>query len=426
MFQNVAARLFGRKAITDTGNLARFIEGLGIKSAAGKAVNPLSALGCVDVLGCVRVISEGIAQPPMRLLSKTADGRTSKVETEHPVHQILHVRPNDWQTPFEFKEQLLIHACLAGNAYAFITRGVDNKPIELLPLMPTWVAAKQLDNWALQYTITWPSGGQSTVPQDRILHFRGPVFDNVQGLPTVQLVREAVGLSLAIEEHQGKVHSNGVRVSGVLSTEQTLSETAAKRIRDDWEKNYMGSANAFRIALLEAGLKWQQLALSATDAQTIETLREQGLRIARGFRVFPALLGYTDKAATYASVEQFLIAHVVHTLAPWATRLEQRINLSLLSREEMEAGLYAKVFLQALMRGDAKTRASFYHSAILDGWMNRNEVRIMEDMDAGPVELDTFLEPRNMAPAGEQDEDTLPGDAGGDTSEGEGDDTGNG
>lgn len=387
------------KGITDSGDLLQMF--VGQPTSSGKVVNAMSALGCLDVLGCIRVICEGIAQVPARLLKPGPDGRGSVTLEDHPTHKLISRRPNPLQNPFEFREMMTAQAALSGDGLGMITRDAQGRALEILPLMRSWVEIDVTREWQHRYKVTFPSGGsQFYWPASDMFHLRGPSWEPHVGLDIVKLIREAVGTSLSVEEHQGKLHANGVRVSGILTTTSELSDSARARLREEWASHYSGSANAFKVAVLEGGMDWKQTALTSDDAQSLETLREQGVRIARAFRVFPSLIGYSDKASTYASAEQFFIAHVVHTLTPWARRWEEAFKFRVLDNDDES---YLRLFFQGLMRGDAKTRAEFYSRGIQMGWMTRNEVRALEDLE--PLDgLDEPLMPLNMTEIGAEDD----------------------
>jgi hypothetical protein len=175
-----------------------------------------------------------------------------------------------------------------------------------------------------------------------------------------------------------------------------------------------------RTAVLSSGLKWEPMGMTGVDAQHIETRRFQIEEICRAFGVYPAMVGHSDKASTYASAEQFFIANVVYSLGRWTRRFEERIRVDLMTREERQRRLYAKFSLQALMRGDARTRSDFYSALITLGVLTRNEARGLEDLNPIPG-LDEPLRPLNLATQAEaeaalrakQAPSQAPGDGGG-------------
>ncbi len=385
-------RLLGRKSAA--GTLALFRELFGNPpSKSGATVNWKTAVQCSAVLACTRVIAEGIAQVPLKVYrDKGADGR--ELASSHWAYDLLHRAPNAWQTSFEFREQLTWHAVLAGNGLA-LKNVVNGRVTELLPLEPQWVQPKQLPDWSVVYQVRLPDGGDSfTLSQDQVFHLRGPAWQSWLGLDATKLAREAIGIALAAEETHGRFFGNGVRPSGVLQSDQDIGEEAVKRLKAQMEENYGGGANAFKTLILTAGLKWQQVMMSAIDAQLLETRNFQVEEIARMLRVMPMMIGAHQKVAGYASVEQFFLAHVVHTLGPWVERWEQALQRDVFGGR---SDVYAKFTMTGLLRGDAKSRAALYHYGITDGWLTRNEVRELEDLNPLPG-LDEPLRPLNMGP----------------------------
>lgn len=319
---------------------------------SGVTVTWKTALEATTALGCARVIAEGLAQVPFKLYRDRADGGKD-VAKDHALYTLLALKPNEFQTSYEFRETLGLHLVFCGNAFVFINR-VNGRVVELLPFEPGQVTVKR-QGWELSYEITTETGEKVPVPASDMWHLRGPSWNAWRGLDGVRLAREAIGLALATEEHGARMFSNGARVGGVLSTDATnLSEDQVKRLRESWEKMQGGSANAFKTAILWGGLKWQAMAMPNDQAQLIEQRKFQVEEICRAFRVMPIMVGYSDKAATYASAEQMFLAHVVHTMGPWYARLEQSAAVHLLSDQEREQGFYFKFVLNALLRGAAR------------------------------------------------------------------------
>jgi HK97 family phage portal protein len=360
---------------------------VGSPTKSGVAVNWKTALGMVDVLACVRVISQGMAQVPLRLYREAAGGAKTPA-TDHSLYRILHRRPNDWMTSFEFRETLTMHAVLCKGGFAFINR-VNGKITELLPITPGSVTVKQDDAYNVTYEVAFKNGVKQGFGRDQIFHLRGPSWDAVSGLEIVAQARESIGLGMALESFAAELFVGGARPTGLLISPGGLGPEKIKELREAWQ------TETGRMRILTGGVDWKQTGLSNEDAQTKELRGQQTEFICRAFGVFPQMIGHTDKAPTFASAEAFFTAHVIHCLAPWAERWEQTIARDLIGDEDDQ--LFAKLHLQGLMRGDSAARAAFYQSAILAGWMTRNEPRLLEDLDPLPG-LDEPLRPLNMGP----------------------------
>lgn len=360
-------------------------------TASGVSVTENTAVRVAAVKACVGVISEGIATLPMRLMRP--NGRGSEPARDHPLYALLHRRPNDWQTAFEWREQMLVHALLCGQAFSIINRA-GGQVRELLPVPPNHVTVEQDEDWSITFTVRWPKGGQDVFGQGEMLVLRGPGWDGVTAWKPVALLREAIGLALAAEAHGAHTFGNGGMPGGVLELPNAITVDRAREIGAAWKESY-GGDNSGKLAVLTNGAKFHALALKAGEMQMIETRKWQVEDIARGFRVFPHMIGAGQQATTYASAESFFAAHVAYTLMPWMVRIEQAIERDCFTDLDRAAGLQAKLSAQALLRGNAKDRAAFYGAAIKDGWMTRNEARGLEDLN--PLDgLDVPLMPLNM------------------------------
>ena len=362
----------------------------GPNSRSGVAVNLISALKVSTVLSATRVLAEGIAQLPLKLYREADNGAKTPAK-DLPAYKILSRRPNDWMTSFEWREMAMFHAVLTGNHFAYKGIGGD-RLVELIPLVTC--APRQLPDYTLVYDIGFPDGSVQTVDRSLIFHLRGPSWNGYLGMDIIHLAREAIGLSIATEETHASLHANGAQPGGVLSVKGSLDKPAKERLKEAWAQHQEGVRNKFRTAVLDMDATWTPLAMTGVDSQHIETRKFQIEEVCRALRVFPQMVGHSDKTATFASAESFFLAHVIHSLMPWVRRWEETIERDILDNED---GLIAKMSVQGLLRGDAAARATYYHNGILDGWLVRNEARAFEDLNPLPG-LDDPLMPLNMTP----------------------------
>jgi HK97 family phage portal protein len=348
------------------------------RSQSGENVTLASSLEVMAVLGCVRVISEDVAQVPLKLFRKR-EGGGSDEERDHPLADLLDVGPNDWQTSFDFIENLTIQAVLGGNFYGFknMVRG-DIR--EIIPFPPGTVQEQWNNRSIPVYLATSQSGEIKEFPAESIWHLRGPSIDTKTGMAAVRQAREAIGLAMATEKAHAKLHANGAQASGLYSVDGTLDADEYKSL-SDWVASKIVGNNRFKPLILDRNAKWTPISMTGVDAQHLETRRHQIEEICRALRVMPIMIGHSDKAATYASAEQMFLAHVKYTLMPWFRRIEKSIDKYLLSREDRKAGIYSKFLPNALMRGAAKDRADFYYKMWQMGTLNPNEIRAMEDQN---------------------------------------------
>lgn len=384
-------RLFGRKSYSIV-DLAKDY-GLSAPVKSGVRVGRVQALQLSTVFGCLRVLGEGIAQVPLKLMRK--QGRNLDSATDHDLYDILAHQPNSWMTSFELRELMVWHAALCGAAHIFIVRGTGGSILELIPLQPGSVTVTQASDYSLQYTVTAPGGATKPFPAESIWTVRGPSWNGFEGLEVLKLAREAIGLSLAAEEHHARVHSNSAAPSGLYSVEGQLTKDQYESLRGWLEREYTGLQNLARPMILDRNAKFTPYAFRGVDLQHLETRKFQIEDVCRFFRVMPIMVGYSDKAATYASAEQMFLAHLVHTLMPWYSRIEQSANANLLSRRERKSGLYVKFHERGLLRGAMKDEAEYLSKLVQLGVLTRNEAR--ELMERNPLDdLDQPLTPINL------------------------------
>lgn len=369
----------------------------GNANTTGRPVTPATAVGSTAVWAAVRIISESIATLPLRVYERGTDGRT--IATQHPLYPILHDRPNPRQTAVEYREQQLASLLLWGNAYTWIDRWPSGRPRNLWPLRPDRVTVKvdvATENDpvpSLVYVVSTHDGGQRVYAADDILHVRGLSSDGLMGLSPIAVHRDAVGLEQAEREFAGRFFGNNGRPGGVLKVAGRLSNDAAVRLKQSWETAHRGLENAHRVAVLEEGIEWQSMGMPLQDAQFVEQRRFSIEEIARIFRVPLHLMGDLQRA-TYSNIEHQSIEFVVHTIRPWCVRLEQSYA-TLLYPSERQA-LYVEHAVDALLRGDVKSRYDAYAVGRQWGWLSVNEIRALENLNGVGTDGDSLIQPLNF------------------------------
>lgn len=373
-------------------SLQEFADSVGfsVDTYTGRRVSPAMAMRLTAVFGCVRVLAESVGMLPCFLYQSTDSGRVKAPKEK--LYSLLYTAPNDYMTPQEFWEYLIASLCLRGNFYAYKVKALGDV-VELLPLLPDSVQPKLDENWNPVYQVTFPDGSCDVLSQDEIWHVRTFTTDSLVGLSPISYARQAIGLGLATEEHGARLFGNGAVSSGVLQTDQTLTDEAYKRLKETFQEQHQGLSNAHKPMILEMGLKWNQISMSAEDAQFLETRKFQLEEICRIFRVPLHMLQNTDRA-TFSNIENLGMGFVNYSLVPYLTRIEQRINTGLVSKDK-RGQFYAKFNVGALLRGDMKSRYESYATGINWGILSPNECRDLEDRN--PREGgDVYLTPMNM------------------------------
>lgn len=386
------SRLFGRekKSLTDLPAFMKWPE-----ARTGFSVSALSALEVSTVQSCVRAIAEGVSQVPVYVHSRDERGvRGSKVA--HPVLDVYARKPNAWQSGFEFRETLLVHLALVGNAFVYISRRTDGSILELIPIEPGKVFVTREMDMSMTYRVSFEDGKFLILRGRDIWHLRGPSWNTWMGLDAVKIAREAIGLAMATEAAHAQFHKNGAQVSGLLALQEKIGPEKYAQLGAWLDKHAPGQERAGKPLILDSGAKWQSFAMTGVDAQHVETRRFQVAEVCRHFRISPMMVGATE-TPTYASAEQMFIAHVVHCLTPWAERIEQSAAINLFDESER---LELRHDFNGLMRGASKDRGEFYAKSLGSGgapaWSTPNEIRAIEGDD--PIEGgDDLPRPANAA-----------------------------
>lgn len=377
-------------------------------TASGKYVTERSAMQMTAVYCCVRILSEAVASLPLQFYRYTDDGGKEKA-VEHPLYFLLHDEPNPEMTSFIFRETLMTHLLLWGNAYSQIIRNGKGEVVALYPLMPDRMKVDRDEHGRLYYEYTVydsddVDGRKGTdkvgrtvklQPSD-VLHIPGLGFDGLVGYSPIAMAKNAIGLAIATEEYGSKFFANGAAPSGVLEHPGTIKDPS--KVRESWQATFGGSGNSNKIAVLEEGMKYTPISISPEQAQFLETRKFQIDEIARIFRVPPHMIGDLEKSS-FNNIEQQSLEFVKYTLDPWVSRWEQAMVRALLTPDEKKRYFF-KFNVDGLLRGDYQSRMNGYATARQNGWMSANDIRELENLDRIPEEDggDLYLVNGNMVP----------------------------
>ena len=371
-------------------------------SSAGKNVNERSAMQMTAVYSCVRILAEAVASLPLHFYRYKDDGGKEKAININLYH-LLHDEPNPEMSSFVFRETLMTHLLLWGNAYAQIIRNGKGEVVALYPLMPNKMQVDRNEKGEIYYIYNRYSdeaktGELGTVYLNRkdVLHIPGLGFDGLVGYSPIAMAKNAIGLAMATEEYGSKFFANGAAPSGVLEHPGTIKDPS--RVREAWQSQFGGSGNSGKVAVLEEGMKYTPISISPEQAQFLETRKFQINEIARIFRVPPHMVGDLEKSS-FSNIEQQSLEFVKYTLDPWVIRWEQALSRSLLSDEEKKKYFF-KFNVEGLLRGDYQSRMQGYATARQNGWMSANDIRELENLDRIPTEDggDLYLVNGNMLP----------------------------
>lgn len=359
------------------------------RTTSGKPVNERTAMQTTAVYACVRILAEAVASLPLHVYEYQDDGG-KKLVHDHPLYYLLHDEPNPEMTSFVFRETLMSHLLIWGNAYAQIIRDGAGRVLGLYPLLPDKMDVQRDDRGNIYYVYSRNSDenpmfkeyGDIRLKAEDVLHIPGLGFDGLIGYSPIAMAKNAVGMTLACEEYGASFFENGANPGGVLEHPGVLKDPS--KVRESWNSVYRGVNNAHKIAVLEEGMKYQQIGIPPEEAQFLETRKFQINEIARLYRIPPHMVGDLDKSS-FSNIEQQSLEFVKYTLDPWVIRWEQSLQRSLLLPGE-KGKYFIKLNVDGLLRGDYQSRMNGYAVGRQNGWFSANDIREMENMNPIPDE----------------------------------------
>jgi len=372
-------KLFGRRSRDAPHNRwdgSGFIYPFG-DTASGKRVNEHTAMTVTAVYACIRILSEAIASLPLHVYRHRADGGKERC-IDHPLYYLLHDEVSSELTSFLFRETMMAHLLLWGNAYAQIIRDGRGQVVSLHPLLPNKMTVDRNEAGRLVY-LYLKDGQQVPLRREDVLHIPGLGFDGMVGYSPIAMAKNSVGLALATEEFGSTFFSNGANPGGVLESPGVISDP--ERLKASWHSQF-SKGNAHSIAVLEEGLKFHTIGIAPEAAQFLETRKFQLVEIARIFRVPPSMIGDLDRA-TFSNIEHLSLDFVKFTLGPWVARWEASLRQALLLPGEKRS-VFIKFNLDGLLRGSYKERMDGYAVGIQNGFFSVNDVRGLEDQNPVP------------------------------------------
>lgn len=352
-----------------TGTLEQIFRSLITSTASGIAITPDTALRASAVFACNKVISETVAQLPIRLYQKLPqNGKAEAVK--HPLYKLIGKQPNHLQTSFGFREMMTGHTVIRGNSYALKNRVGMGRVAGLVPLSPDCVTVSIDSMMQRTYNVT-TNGQTKSFPQEDIFHLMGMTLNGWQGVSVLTYARESIGLSLATEKFGAKLFSNGAKMSGILTTPSKfkLADTARK-IGEDFDAATSGG-NAHKTIVLDDGMTWNKVSMTSEDSQFLETRGFQIPEIARFFRM-PLHKIQDMSASTNNNIEQQALEFLTDCMLPWLERWTQSLDTQLLTEQEQDE-YYFQFDVDDLLRADTVSRFTAYGLGIANRILNPNE-----------------------------------------------------
>jgi len=374
---------------------------LALPGAAGMPVSAETMLQASAIFSCLNVLSRPLASLPFAVFLRQADGSKTRVDA-HPLADILGKQSSVRHTAYEFRGQMAWDLVLWRNAYAEIIPGPRGPVDQLVRLDPANVTLRKFPSGDIAFDIAFDvveNGRMRRLREDQVWHLKAMPFtpDGLLGRPVAETNRQLVSAILAVQEYSARFFANDTKSGGVISIDHHFDgKESRKNYLDAWRRQRTG-ANRHKDAIIEFNGKYQRSVQTNDEAQFIQTKKESAVEIASIFNVPPHKIGILDKA-TFRNIEQQAIDFVTDSLLPHLVCWEQGIGRDLLPSG---AGLFAEFNVLGLLRGDIKTRFQAFAIARNWGWLSVNDIRKLENLNPIGPDGDVYLQPLNMAPAGD-------------------------
>lgn len=375
-------------------NLANWAFGAR-ETVTGLTITPESSLQITAVYACVNVIAQDVASLPLHVYRRL-DPRGKERAKDHYLYWLLRYRPNRHMTSMQFRMALQGHLLTWGNAYAEIERDRAGRVIALWPLRPDRMEKPEVSAaGTLMYRYTLPNGQKTILSQVQVLHLRGLSSNGIIGYSPITLQRESLGWAQATKEFGARFYGNNAQPGGALLVDKRLSSEAHGKLKSSWEASHQGLSNAHRVAILEEGIKWQQIGIPPDDAQFLDTMNFQTPEICGMFRVAPHKVAHLLRA-TFSNIEEQDLSHVKDTIRPWLEVWEQQLQMDVFLESEQDR-YFAEHLIDALLRGAFKDRVAGLATEIQNGILSINDAREIENMNPILGGDDHYIQ-QNMMP----------------------------
>lgn len=374
------------------------VFGGGSRANSGVRVTQQTALNYGPVYACINVIAGTVGKMPIKLYRRRTDGGKDEAR-DHPLWEILHLRPNGEMSAVAWKEAIQGHVLTRGNGWSYIETDGTGRVTALLPMNPDVV---RLDRTKAgkPFWVVDRNPAPRRIPFERLLNISGVGSDGILGWSVISHASEAIGLGLASEEYSARFFGHGSRPAGFLSHPASLSKEAAARLREQWQGVNAGLENQWKVAVLQEGITWQQMGLTAQDSELLGQKVYQVQEIARWFNVPPHKIGYLENSS-FNNIEEENLSFLEDTIDPWLVRWEEALTIQLLTESERRSGLFVEFVRNATLRASTEKRAQYFRERFQTGSITPNEIRALENenpIDGGDtayVRLDMI--PMNQA-----------------------------
>ena len=332
------------------------------------------ALTLTAVWCAIRLLSESVSSLPCSVYTKQPNG--DKLEdSKNRIYDLIKYRPNRYQNKITFFEYIMMSICTDGNSYVQIVRDGSGRPSQLIPISPDTVDVV-INDGELFYQID----SVGILDSADVLHFKTLTDNGIDGISPIDQCKKALSWGLNVEEFGSTFFKNGAKPSSVLSTDRALSEQAIERLKNSFKNTYSQLKNSNSTIILEEGLTFKPISISPDQAQFISSRQFSIEEVARIFNIPPHMLKDLSKSS-FNNIEMQSQEFVTYTLMPYITRIENEMNYKLFRTNEV-GKTFIEFNVNALLRGDVKSRNEAYKTAITNGYMSINEVRQKENLNS--------------------------------------------
>ena len=368
-------------------------------SESGISVNEENSLRLLYVFSCIHVLSQTLAQIPLRLMKREKDGG-SVVLGDNPLHHLVSLSPSEDMGSYVWRSTAEAHRQGWGNCFTKIVR--DGPYIVALELMlPSETSIRMRPDRSIVYDYNPVDGPSETLSSLDVLHVPFISPDGRQGYSPIAIARDSIGLGMAIQSSGSSFFRNGATVKGVIESE--YPPNALSNYAEAFRENFSGAQNANKTPILPKGMIYKAVSIPPDDAQTVETQKFNRTQICGMYRVPPSFIQDHERS-TFTNAQHQDTSFVKYTIAPNATAWEQELTRKLLTKRQIGLGMYFRHDTDEISRGSTAERYAAYNVGLQGGWLMRNEVRRKENLSTMPG-LDEPLVPTNMQPENRQNSD---------------------
>tara|TARA_R110002049_G_scaffold88357_1_gene223036 strand:+ start:1405 stop:3627 length:2223 start_codon:yes stop_codon:yes gene_type:complete len=352
-------------------------------SSPAEYVNTYGQVGWV--FACVSRIASAVAETKWRVYSKNGIELTEL--TEHPILDIIDF-VNPFHTGLEMFEQTQTFIDLVGEVFWLVLKDAANKPAEIWVVNPTKMKVVPDREMYIKGYVYKNGNEEIPLNVEDVVHIKLPNPTNpFRGQSPLSSVNSDVEAEKYSSQYNRAFFQNSAEPNGVIQFDGTLTDSQYERLRLQWNKQYQGTSNSHKVAILEGGASFQANTLTQRDMQ-FKDLRIMNRDVIMGVYGLPKhILGIAeDVNRANAEASEYTFARWV--LKPRLERIKAKLN-------EQFIPMYGKnivIDYDTPIPADIDRNLTIADQGFKSGYVSRNEARAkvgLQAIDGG----DVFLEP---------------------------------